>query len=369
MSKLSVYSDVSIITSGPGEELYEKFGHTAIRIKDPLLKLDLIYNYGIFDFSAPNFYLKFIKGFMNYKLARYDFYRALKIANNEERWVKEQVLNLTTEEKNAFFYFLESNAETKNASYSYDPYFNNCATKPRDIIKEVLGNKLAFASDSITHKKSLRQLMNVEIHTNTWGNFGINIALGNKLDKIATAEQAMYLPDYVYKVVQVSNIKRDDTNTPLVKKVNHLIQFDEKKSKASYYGPFSIFSFLLLISIYITYKDYVNKKRTKYLDFILFFITGIIGMLIAFLWLFTNHSTAPNNFNFLWAFAPNLFVSFYMFKENPPKWISKYILILLVLIIIIAPIIWVSGIQLFSPYLSILLLLLSIRYLYLYKKL
>lgn len=366
--KLSEKSEISIITSGPGEELYEKFGHTAIRVKDPLLKLDLIYNYGIFDFDTQNFYLKFIRGFMNYKLARYDFYYALKNANREKRWVKEQILNFTLEEKNVFFTFLEHNAMPENANYFYDPYFDNCATKPRDIIKEVLGDNLNFANDTITNKKSLRQLMNKEIHTNTWGSFGINIALGSKLDTPATSEDAMYLPDYVFSVLNASTIKRKETLLPLVKKTKVLLNFDDKKPVGDRFSPFIVFSFVLLIGVFITYKDFKNKKRTKWFDFFIFFSTGLIGLLIVFLWFFTNHSTAPNNFNFLWAFAPNLLVAFYIKRKNPPKWILKYILFLL-LLIIAAFIIWLTGVQLFSPYLILLLILFTIRYLFLQKTL
>ena len=61
-SKLSVYSEISIITVGPGNVLFEAFGHSAIRVKDPVLRMDAVYNYGLFDFNQPNFYLNFIKG-------------------------------------------------------------------------------------------------------------------------------------------------------------------------------------------------------------------------------------------------------------------------------------------------------------------
>ncbi len=367
--KLSVYSEISIVTSGPGDELYEKFGHTAIRVKDPLLKLDLIYNYGIFDFDAPNFYLNFIKGFMKYKLARYDFKYSLLRAKQDKRWVKQQILNFTQNEKNAFFYFLEHNASPKNASYFYDPYFDNCATRPRDILKKILKDKLVFADDSITNKKSLRQLMNKEIHTNTWGSFGINMALGNRLDKPATAEEAMYLPDYVFNILEASTIKREEVSLPLIKKEETLLSFDEKQPKPDAFSPFIGFSLLLVLGIFITYKNYKKQKRSKWFDFLLFSTTGIIGILIIFLWFFTNHSTAPNNFNFLWAFPLNFVVAFYMYKKNPPKWITKYILIQLLLILIVLPIIWLTKIQLFSPYLILLLVLLAVRYIYLQKTL
>ncbi len=344
---LSKFSQISIITSGPGDVLYEKFGHTAIRVKDPMLQLDLIYNYGIFDFDNPNFFVDFTKGYMKYKLARYPFYIALKSSQQDKRWVKEQVLNLTEEQKNKFFQILEINAAPKNASYLYDPYFDNCATKPRDIIKKVLGDNLIFKDNFVSEDLSLRQLMNKEIHLNTWGSLGINVALGSRLDKVATANEYLYLPDYVFEALNSSKVLKDGKESDLVLKMNVLLDFEEKKSESDNISPFLVILLLSLIGMFITYKDYKNDKRTKWLDFTLFFSTGIIGLLIVYLWFFTNHSTAPNNFNFLWAFAPNLIIAFVLLKKETPKWIIKYCLVLLTFLVII-PIIWITKTQLFS---------------------
>ncbi|MDY0779616.1 DUF4105 domain-containing protein [Tenacibaculum sp. IB213877] len=364
--QLSVFSEVSIITSGPGDNLYEKFGHTAIRVKDPVLNLDLLYNYGIFDFDAPNFYLNFTKGFMKYKLASYPFHYSLKSANEDKRWVKQQVLNLTQEEKTAIFYFLQSNAQPENASYFYDPFFNNCATKPRDIIQKILGDKLIIKDNLFKEKKSFRQLMNQEINMSTWGSFGINIALGSKLDKITSPEERMYLPDYVFEVLASAKILREGNEVNLVKNTKILLDFEEKQSKSDLLSPFLTFLILMIIGGFITYKDYTNNKRTRWLDVSLFFITGLIGSLILFLWFFTNHSTAPNNFNFLWAFAPNLIVSFFLTKRNLKSWVFKYVLFLMLLLTVI-PFVWVSGIQLFTWQLIPFWNLLLLRYWYLFK--
>ncbi|MGK0421506.1 MAG: hypothetical protein ACJAT9_001177, partial [Polaribacter sp.] len=113
---LSVYSEISIVTAGPGKELYEKFGHTALRIKDPVLNLDLIYNYGVFDFNAPNFYANFAEGKMYYLLSRYDFKYFLASYKKDKRWLKQQVLNLNQAEKQQFFNYLENNARPENAT-------------------------------------------------------------------------------------------------------------------------------------------------------------------------------------------------------------------------------------------------------------
>ncbi|KAB1159328.1 DUF4105 domain-containing protein [Tenacibaculum aiptasiae] len=367
-SNLSNSSKISIITSGPGDVLYEKFGHTAIRVKDPVSNLDLIYNYGIFDFDNPSFYTDFTKGYMKYKLARYPFYLALKSSQQDQRWVKEQVLNLTQQQRNQFFQFLETNALPENAGYFYDPFFDNCATKPRDIIQKILGNKLIFNESFVSEDLSLRQLMNKEIHPNTWGSLGINIALGSKLDKIATPNEYLYLPDYVFNALNLSKVIKDGKEENLVLKSNILLDFKEKKSTSDLISPFLILLLISLLGIFITYKDLKNDKRTKWLDITLFFFTGVTGFLIIYLWFFTNHSTAPNNFNFLWAFAPNILLSFYLSKDKIPNWILKYIKLLLLLLFII-PIIWVTHIQLFSIALIPLFILLGIRYWFLQKTL
>ena len=317
--QLSVYAEVSIVTAGPGEELYEAFGHSAIRIKDPVLNLDLIYNYGMFDFNQPNFLLNFAKGNMIYSLARYDFKYFLASYRKDKRWVKQQVLNLTQQEKQAYFIFLERNATPENRNYLYDPYFDNCATKLRDITKSILGSKLIFNDNHIEKQLTFRQLTNHEIHWNSWGTFGLNLIAGTKLDQKATSKEYMYLPDYIYSSFKNAAVYLENQPKHLVKREDFLIRVKEKEPKTSLFNPFLIFSILAFLGIYITYKDYKKNRRTKWLDFILLFTTGLIGCVLFFLWFFSTHSTAPNNFNLLWAFAPNLIIAFLLLNKKQKK--------------------------------------------------
>ena len=364
---LSVYSEVSLITAGPGAELFEAFGHSAIRIKDPVLQIDLIYNYGMFDFKDPNFYSNFTKGKLLYSLGRYNFEYFLESYKRDKRWVKQQVLNLTQQEKQTFFRYLENNVLPENATYSYDPYFNNCATKLRDITVSILGDKVIFIDENIEKNQSFRQLMNKEINWNTWGNFGINLALGSKLDQKATSEQYMYLPKYVYAIFKESQLFIRNQPENLILREDVLLDFEEQKQEIAIFNPFLIFSILSFIGIFITFSDYKKEKRSKWLDFTILFTTGIAGILIVFLWFFTDHSTAPNNFNFLWAFAPNLIIAFLILKKNQQKWMKFYFIFSLVLLINI-PILWISEVQLFPVAVIPVLILLFIRYLFLSKK-
>ena len=356
--KLSDKAEVSIITAGPGKELYEGFGHSTIRIKD--IDFDTAYNYGIFDFNAPNFYLNFTKGKLLYKLESYPFHYFVRGYQRDKRWIKEQILNLNQSEKQQFFEYLENNAKPKNATYLYDPFFNNCATILREITEKILKDKVTFKDNHILEKKSFRQLMNLEIPWNTWGSFGINLALGSKLDHIATAKQYMYLPDYVYSGFKNADVTRGAKTESLIKKDRFILNYEELTIKPSFFNPFFVFTFILLMGLYITYRDVKRKQRTKWLDFLLFFSTGIIGVLIVFLWFFTDHSTTPTNFNFLWAFAPNIVVAFYLFKDTPKLWVRFYVKALLFLLVII-PVIWFGKVQLMPFAILSFLLLLFIR--------
>jgi hypothetical protein len=365
--QLSVYSEISIVTAGPGSVLYEAFGHSAIRIKDPVLQLDLIYNYGIFDFNTPDFYTNFTKGNLLYKLARYDFKYFLASYKKDKRWVKQQVLNLNQQQKQAFLIYLENNALPENATYFYDPYFNNCATILRDITSTILKDQVIFSDNNLNKNLSFRQLMDKEIPWNTWGSFGINFILGSKLDTKPDFKQYMYLPDYVYSIFKNSTLFVKNQPESLVKREDILLDYKELEQKISIFSPFLIFSIISFIGIFFTYRDYKKKKRTKWLDFTLLFATGTLGIVVIFLWFFSDHSTTPNNFNFLWAFAPNVFIAFLVLKQHPKKWLHAYFKFLIFMLGLI-PVFWVFEIQLFPISAIPLLILLFIRYLYVSKK-
>jgi len=363
---LSDQSEISIITAGPGDVLYEAFGHSAIRVKDATLNLDIIFNYGLFDFNQPNFYVNFVKGRLLYRLGKQSFRRFITSYDYQQRWVKNQVLNLSLVDRVKIFEYLNENSLPENAEYLYDPYFNNCATKLRDIAKEILGNKIQFPSSFSDKNFTLRQLMNQELPWNTWGSFGINLALGNTLDKEIIADNYMYLPDYVHKAFQNATITKNKITTPLVLEESQLLRYPEKQIKIQWYNPFFVFSLLLLLTIVVTYRDQKRNIRSKWLDFTLFFVTGVLGIIICFLWFFTDHYTAPNNFNLLWAFVLNFFVAFILLKSRIPSWTSKYLLFYLFLLFgaIIASF---MGLQQFSNAIFPIMAMLFLRTFYIYR--
>src|ERR1035437_506830 len=125
---------ISLITCSPGQEVYSKFGHTAIRVKDPSNAIDIVFNFGIFSFETENFYYKFIKGETHYQLGVYEtgFFLPEYVDRNSMVW--EQILNLTTTEKRNLINNLLTNYEPQNRVYRYNFVFECCSTRPRDKI-------------------------------------------------------------------------------------------------------------------------------------------------------------------------------------------------------------------------------------------
>ncbi len=356
---LSPLSKISVLTVGPGTELYSKFGHSAIRIKDLTLGIDAVYNYGMFDFDTPNFYMKFSRGQLDYRLGRQRFDGFMSSYELENRWVREQVLNLSVTEMNAVFQFLENNYLPNNRYYKYDFFFDNCTTRIPSALKKVLNGKLHLDDQTLKKGETFRQLIHQNLEVNSWSNFGIDLALGSVIDKKGTP----FLPVNVYEQLKHSTI----SGTALVYVDTELLKERPMEKKSNFFlSPLFWFSIMLLSILAMTFYDLKNDRRSRWLDFILFLISGAVGLLILLLWFVTDHQATKLNFNALWAFAPNMIVAFYLFRKTPPIWIKKYIFILFGLMGLTV-ILWIFQIQIFSPLIIFLLLGLSIRYLYLLR--
>jgi hypothetical protein len=183
---LSPNAEVSVITVGPGTSLNDAFGHNAFRIKDQSLGLDLAYGYGEYDFDAPNFYLKFAQGKLNYLLSRIEFNRFYSFYVYQNRTMQEQVLNLSPSEKQKLFDYLQNNYKPENRRYLYDFFFDNCATKMRDVLEANIDSDITFNTPDGFEPKTFRKLIHEHVNRNSWGSLGIDLALGSIIDKQAT---------------------------------------------------------------------------------------------------------------------------------------------------------------------------------------
>ena len=365
---LSEEAEISIITVGPGKNLYDKFGHSAFRVQDPENDIDWAYNYGTYDFNQPNFYTKFAQGKLLYSLSVAYFESFMDNYKAQNRWVKEQVLNLNYAEKNDLFRYLQNNAKPENREYKYDFFFDNCATKIRDVLVAVMGNQLKYTDDFITEEYTFRELIQKNVKANSWGSLGMDVAIGAVVDRPATAWQYQFLPQYVKEAAAVATITRSGRTEPLVKKEQQLFQNQPKKEAINFFlSPLFVFGLIGLLIIYLTYRDIKRKKRNKLLDVLLFGMTGLVGIILLLLWVATDHSATVMNYNLLWAFPISLIAAPLLAKAQVPKWIKKYVFLLLVMMALIV-LHSFTGVQQFAIGFIPLFVGMAVRYVYLVKK-
>ena len=365
INTLAKDAEISIITIGPGKQLYDSFGHNAIRVSDPSNGKDLAFNYGTFDFNTPNFYIKFGQGKLPYALSvsTYDGFLRNYIA--EKRWIKQQKLDLTYGEKIAIFEFLLNNAQPSNREYQYDFFLDNCATRIRDVLAVNLGSKLSYQDKQYApFLYSFRELIQQRLHWNSWGSLGIDIALGAVIDRTANPWEHQFLPDYVFESLKSATITRNNKTSALIKKETTINNPGPRaRNTAFLLSPFFVFLVIALGIVYRTLRDSKQQKRSQWLDTVLFFVTGIVGVLLLVLWLATDHTATINNYNILWAFPVNLIFCTLLSKKTPKKWLSRYLSFLIILLILLV-VHWCTGVQVFAGALLPLLIALSIRYVY-----
>lgn len=364
---LSESAAISVLTMGPGSNLNDSFGHSAFRISDTNQNIDVVYNYGVYNFDTPNFYLKFVKGQLMYQLDRTDFSLFYQHYSDQDRWIKEQVLNLTLKEKQELFDFLQKNYLPENRKYIYDFFFENCATRIRDVLAGVLKNKLVFNKNFVSKTHTFRQLIQKNVHWNSWGSFGMDLAIGAVVDRNASSWEHQFLPEYIFKALEKGQIKRGLGATDLVKKTSILNKkMAKEKSETLLMSPFFIISLLAFIILGVTFKDYQNNSRSSWMDCGLYALTGIIGIFLLLLWFATDHFATQNNYNLLWAVPLSLFFAIEIAKQNPKYWLKKYIMFQILMLLLLS-IHWVTGVQSYPVVLLPLLIALSIRYIFIFK--
>ena len=310
------------------------------------------------------FYVEFAMGKLYYSLSKQNMPNFLYAYELENRWVKEQLLQLNPTEKNGLFQFLENNYRPENRDYKYDFFFNNCATKIGDVLEEALGENLHFNVDHLENNYTFRQLIHQNLTTNSWSSFGIDLALGSVIDRTATVKEHMFLPLYVMEQLANTTLSNDN----LVGRERTILT-SVKKEGNGYFMSSPLFWILAmaLFVLAITYIDFKNHARSRVIDSILFFLTGLAGTLLIFLWFFTDHTATANNFNILWVFPFNLIVGFVILKKrSTPSWLPKYLLFLMGLLGLTL-VLSIFKVQVFSPMAIPLWIMLGMRYLFLWK--
>lgn len=351
---------ISLLTCGSGDEIWETFGHTAVRVVDSSMNGvmgDLVYNYGMFNGYDENFELKFMRGKLLYYVASEFYPDFMEEYLAYGRKVEEQVLLLPEDDKREIVKYLRVNTLPENRYYKYDFFFDNCATRIRDVFPAVLGANFQFKD--VRPKEvslSFRDIINEYFYRRHWERVGVNILLGSKIDRTMTNADIMFLPDYLEKGVASATLGGER-----IAMEPELLLDGSKHVPAGFNTPL-----LLTSGIFVLTLIGVSSFRLRFLFQIMRVLvligTGLLGCLIAVMWFATDHQGCARNANILWALPVNLYVAIFT-----PRGIGKYAIISMLLIVVVF-VLHVSGIQAIIVEFIPLLLSLLLIHGFLYRK-
>jgi len=367
---LSPKTTVSLITCDEGTEIYSLFGHSAIRIQDPHNHIDFVYNWGMFEFgeSELDFQFRFAKGKLKYYMAEELYENFIYSYQYEQRTVREQILNLTYQQKLALWDEIQFNYRPENRYYQYDFFFDNCSTRISEIFQKVLGDNLIIKELPLANQLTHRQLIDKQVSVSQpWSDFGIDLALGSKIDKQTTSNEMQFLPKYLEQSFNLATIKLNDgTVEPFVLSVNELEKGNSNTSnEVDSWSPLFICWALFFVALFL---HLINLKYlTSTFDAILFFAFGIGGVVLVFLWFFTDHQPTKFNYNLLWLNPLHFITIVSIFSKKLQILFNKFYLFLAFFYFTII-LFWIAIPQEFNPAFRPLLLILVLLYYFWYKK-
>lgn len=299
---------VSLLTCAAGEEIYSLFGHTAIRYENCTRGIDVVFNYGIFNFNAPNFVLRFALGETDYQLGATDYLYFADEYRYDGRDVWQQELNLKQKEKERLMALLRENYRPENRVYRYNFFYDNCATRPRDLIEKAISGQVVYADDMTDTQTGItfRDLLRKYSEGHPWCRFGMDLCMGPEADRPISRRVQMFVPFYLQEAFRHAGIEdRAGDRRPLVWRERKIVEADKIVSKGflDIATPLRM-ACLLLAAVAGSTAYGIRKQKSLWgLDVCLLASAGLAGCLLAFLALFSQHPAVSPNY-LLFVFHP-----------------------------------------------------------------
>lgn len=309
----------SLITCSPGREVYELFGHEALRIRgidEKGLPVDSVWNYGVFDFAAPNFIYRFVKGETDYMVmpAPMNWFMGGYVERGSG--VTEQDLNLTPQETYTLRKLLQLNSLPQNRTYRYNYVRDNCATRIIDIIDAAVAPNTIIYPDTIYYP-TFRSAMR-ELHKNyPWYQFGIDLVLGGGLDMPVRSREEMFAPllmeqkaahahfsdgEPLVKATRIlyagpmagkltrEQIDRMNPDLPALKEMGNTLP-----ATPWWLSPLAVTIAICIIAVGISIWQCKKREILRWVYCLFFGVLGVLGSVVWFLVFFSSHdSTSPN---------------------------------------------------------------------------
>ncbi|MDY6288471.1 MAG: DUF4105 domain-containing protein [Bacteroidales bacterium] len=332
---LSDSAFASVLTCGAGDEFYTSFGHTAIRVCDTARGLDMVYNYGTFDFDTPHFYWTFARGKLNYCLSRSSFEDFMLEYRYEGRAVWEQRLRLSEQEVNNLYLMLETNYLPEYRYYMYDFFRDNCATRVRDMVRDCLCHDRLSPECRRDTNLSYRNILYQSTEgTLLWWRLAIDMALGVRCDQRCSNYEYMFSP--LKMMEQFDTLTRVGSGEPVAEHAVTLLQETRQQPSRSL-SPTLVFWVLFVVVLCLTLMEWRKGWSLGWMDRVLFIVVSLLSLLALFLWFCTDHYCTKINLNVLWA-SP-LFIYFAIMLRRSNRWVvvAQLVMLLAAMVMTLAP--------------------------------
>lgn len=305
---------ISLLTCSPGKEVWAQYGHTAIRYYDKESGEDLAINYGIFSLDQTYFIPRFVLGMTDYRMGVQPMDMFLAQYSYEGRGVVEQVLNLSTEDKEVIYEALQENMKPENVVYRYNYFFDNCTTRARDMLVNHLHGKVVYppAEEDATFRSMIHKWNNKY----EWSQFGEDLLLGVNADRKTTKSEQQFLPENLRNDFDKATYK----GKPLVKETNVLLDAETEVAEPAFpLSPLSIALIFAAISLVMMLFSYRRQQVYWAWDLALMLTSGLMGI-IFFIMIFSQHPCVSLNFILLFFNPLPLFFLYSTIKKKKVIW-------------------------------------------------
>ena len=290
--------EIGFVTCAPHEEIYSLYGHAGLRYHDLRTGEDLIFNYGIFHPNRKLFMWHFLMGHTDYELGVAPTNAFLKYYEKWGSQVTEQVLRLTNEEKLLIFTALRENYLPQNRIYRYNIFFDNCSTRPRDIVTRHLKGQVEYAPRE-GFSPSFREMVRDCTYGHPWATFGNGILLGVRADLPTTQTEQHFLPVNLHYDIDRAIVVREGEREPLVSERRELVPPGLQIIEPGFpLSPFACSLILLALSMMVFTYEQMKKTVVRWFDLFLMTLMGLAGCFLV-LMLFSEHPTTSTNLQVL----------------------------------------------------------------------
>lgn len=294
--------EISLITYGPGEIYWERFGHNTIVVRDVSTGRAVSYNYGMFDFEQDNFFVNFLRGRMMYQIGAFDFDREYPLYIDDGRSVEQQVLDLAPARKVELSEFLENNAKPENAPYRYDYFISNCSTKVRDALDKAVDGAIRKQTEGRSRGYTFR-LDGLRLTApDRWLMLVIDLGLGPYADQRLDFWRESFVPMTLASVV--STITLPD-GRPMVSSRRMLAESRIAEPPAlppdlrPWFAVLGLAIAIGLSALHATRRNVISRVAFASIATLLSLFFGLGGLVLIGLWGFTEHQSAWRNENLL----------------------------------------------------------------------